>query len=144
VHLVSVNFVAPRQDVVTEAVRVAVELTHNSPDAVQSSRKAIWDVADSLGVEDAFGKHVWRPENARVYSGTNLQAREHCHLIRTTLIYVYAGGCHCFRRGENRRACFLLHVADPSSFRNENRDGLIQPSFEFNRVFSPAVLNLCE
>jgi enoyl-CoA hydratase/carnithine racemase len=75
VLLDSVNFVVSRQDVVTAAIRVAVELTHNSPDAVQSSRKAIWDVADSLGVEDAFQKHVWRPENARVYSGTNLQVR---------------------------------------------------------------------
>jgi hypothetical protein len=76
----SVNLVVPPKEVVSAAVKLAVEITENSPEAVQSSRRALWDVADSPGVEDAFKKHVRSPISARVYSGVNIKVSLNvCH-----------------------------------------------------------------
>jgi hypothetical protein len=68
-----VNYVVCDDEVVPAAVKMAIELTHNSPDAVQSSRRALWDVSDSAGAEDAFRKHLWSSASERAYNGGNMQ-----------------------------------------------------------------------
>lgn len=69
----SVNAVVSAGDVLRTALAWAAEIARNSPDAVQSSKRALMHVADAPGVEDAFLRHVLGEESKRVYDGENIQ-----------------------------------------------------------------------
>ncbi|KAL1716393.1 ClpP/crotonase-like domain-containing protein [Schizophyllum commune] len=67
-----VNEVVPASEVVSTAVQLAKELTQNSPDAVQSTKRGLL-MAQNLGAEEAYNQHVWAPETTRVFKDENIK-----------------------------------------------------------------------
>lgn len=67
-----VNVVVPAADVVSAAVQLARDLTQNSPEAVQSTKRGLL-MAQNLGLEDAYLQHTWVPETTRVFKGDNIK-----------------------------------------------------------------------
>jgi hypothetical protein len=57
------------------ALTWAQEITENSPDAVQSSKKGLMVAEEHTGIEEAFKKHINTEESKRVYSGYNIRVR---------------------------------------------------------------------
>ena len=62
----------PASEVVSTAVQLAKELTQNSPNAVQSTKRGLL-MAQNLGAEEAYNQHVWAPETTRVFKDENIR-----------------------------------------------------------------------
>jgi len=73
-YFYSVNMVVPPSDLLPTAIRVAQQITRNSPDAVQSTKRALL-LSQSHGFEDTVQQHVWSHEGKQVYSGANIKVR---------------------------------------------------------------------
>jgi enoyl-CoA hydratase/carnithine racemase len=67
-----VNIVVPPSDLLPAAIRVAQQITQNSPDAVQSTKRAL-QLSQSHGFEDTVQIHVSSDESKRVYTGANIK-----------------------------------------------------------------------
>lgn len=65
----------PRDQVVKEAIAWAVELTQNSPDSVQSTKRALVLNSQLGDVEDVVVAHARSKEMRRVYAGDNIKVR---------------------------------------------------------------------
>lgn len=66
--------VVPPSDLLPTAIRIAQQITQNSPDAVQSTKNAL-QLSQSHGFEDTVEMHVWSHESKRVYTGANIKVR---------------------------------------------------------------------
>ncbi|KAI0271456.1 enoyl-CoA hydratase/carnithine racemase [Gloeopeniophorella convolvens] len=67
-----VNLVVPREQLLPTAVQWARQITQNSPDAVQSTKRGLVEAAKHGNVEQATLAHVWSPESRRSYRGENM------------------------------------------------------------------------
>lgn len=68
----SVNAVVPPAKVVETALSYAKEIVSNSPDAVQSTKKALL-LSQSYNHREAHRQHLKSKEGRRVYAGENIQ-----------------------------------------------------------------------
>lgn len=68
----SVNMVVPPSELIPAAIRVAQQINQNSPDSVQSTKRALL-LAQSHGYESTVQAHTWSPESKRVYHGANIK-----------------------------------------------------------------------
>ena len=76
--LTSVNKVVPKAEVIPTAIEWAKQLCQNSPDAVQSTKRALV-LTNQLGdVEDVVVAHARSKEMLHVYGGQNLKACSLC------------------------------------------------------------------
>jgi len=68
-----VNAVVPRAQLLQTAVEWAFRITQNSPDAVQSTKRALIEAAKHGDVEQATLAHIRSPESTRAYRGENIK-----------------------------------------------------------------------
>jgi enoyl-CoA hydratase/carnithine racemase len=68
----SVNMVVPHSELVPAAVEVARRINLNSPDSVQSTKKALV-LSQSYGHEEVVQSHALSLESKRVYNGANIK-----------------------------------------------------------------------
>ena len=70
------NKVVPKSDVLKTALEWAKEIIQNSPDSVQSTKRALV-LSNQLGdVEDVVVAHTRSKEMLRVYGGENIKVRD--------------------------------------------------------------------
>jgi enoyl-CoA hydratase/carnithine racemase len=68
-----VNIVIPNsKSVVAEAIKLAQEITANSPDAVQAAKNGLL-LAQNLPQEEAVLAHLWSRHSERLYEGRNIK-----------------------------------------------------------------------
>jgi enoyl-CoA hydratase/carnithine racemase len=68
-----VNIVIPdTKCVVAEAIKLAQQITANSPDAVQATKHGLL-LAQTLGPIDAVDAHIWGKPSERLYAGQNMK-----------------------------------------------------------------------
>jgi len=68
-----VNAVVPKAQLLQTAIEWAFKITQNSPDAVQSTKRALIEAAKHGDVEQATLAHIWSPESTRAYQGENIK-----------------------------------------------------------------------
>ena len=72
----SVNKVVPKSEVMNTALEWAKEITHNSPDSVQSTKRGLV-LSNQLGdVEDVVVAHQRSKEMIRVYGSDNIKVSQ--------------------------------------------------------------------
>lgn len=69
----SVNTVVPKAQLLQTAIEWAVRITQNSPDAVQSTKRALIEAAKHGDVEQATLANIRSPESIRAYQGENIK-----------------------------------------------------------------------
>ena len=69
----SVNKVVPKAQVLATALDYARQIVQNSPDAVQSSKRALLLTKQKADVEDIVACHVRSPEGRRGFLGENIK-----------------------------------------------------------------------
>jgi translation initiation factor 2 alpha subunit (eIF-2alpha) len=69
----SVNKVVPKAQLLQTAIEWAFKITQNSPDAVQSTKRALIEATKHGDVEQATLAHIQSPESTRVYQGKNIK-----------------------------------------------------------------------
>jgi enoyl-CoA hydratase/carnithine racemase len=69
----SVNAVVPSEMLISTALEYAKQITQNSPDAVQSTKRALILAAQTGDVERATVDHAWSAEGKRNYTGANIK-----------------------------------------------------------------------
>jgi 1,4-dihydroxy-2-naphthoyl-CoA synthase len=69
----SVNMVVPKAQLLQTAIEWAFRITQNSPDAVQSTKRALIEAAKHGDVEQATLANIRSPESQRVYQGENIK-----------------------------------------------------------------------
>ena len=62
----------PPSKVVETALSLAKEIVNNSPDAVQSTKKALL-LSQSYGFRETYKRHLRSKESLRVYKGENIK-----------------------------------------------------------------------
>ena len=72
----SVNAVVPKAQLLQTAIEWASRITQNSPDAVQSTKRALIEAAKHGDVEQATVAHLQSPESTRTYQGENIKVSE--------------------------------------------------------------------
>ena len=82
--LSSVNKVVPKAEVLPTAIEWAKQLCQNSPDAVQSTKKALVLAQQLSDVEDVVVAHTRSKECLRVFAGDNIKAS--CY---TSHVWIY-------------------------------------------------------
>ena len=90
----SVNLVVPRNQLLPTAIEWARRITQNSPDAVQSTKRALIEAAKHGNVEQATLAHIWSPENGRSYQGENMKVSLTLTSRKSAIIHMacYVGG----------------------------------------------------
>jgi enoyl-CoA hydratase/carnithine racemase len=68
-----VNMVVPKAQLLQTAIEWAFMITQNSPDAVQSTKRALIETAKHGDVEQATVAHIRSPESTRTYQGENIK-----------------------------------------------------------------------
>jgi hypothetical protein len=68
----SVNYVVAKDQVLPKALEVARQILQNSPDSVQSTKRALL-LAKKHNHEDTVLTHAWSPESKRLYKGENIK-----------------------------------------------------------------------
>lgn len=68
-----VNMVVPKAQLLQTAIEWAFRITQNSPDAVQSTKRALIEAAKHGDVEQATLANIRSPESQRVYQGENIK-----------------------------------------------------------------------
>ncbi|KAA1471464.1 ClpP/crotonase [Dentipellis sp. KUC8613] len=68
-----VNAVVPKEKLMSTAVEWATQITQNSPDAVQCSKRGLITAAQHADFEQAVATHTWSPESKRLYKGYNIK-----------------------------------------------------------------------
>jgi enoyl-CoA hydratase/carnithine racemase len=69
----SVNKVVPKSEVLSTAIEWARQICQNSPDAVQSTKKALMLSQQLADVEDVVVTHMRSKEMLRVFKGQNIK-----------------------------------------------------------------------
>lgn len=69
----SVNTVVPKQNVLQTALDWAQQIVQNSPDAVQSTKRALVLAGQHGSIEQATQVHARTVESKRAYKGENIQ-----------------------------------------------------------------------
>ena len=69
------NKVVPKTEVLSTALAWAAEIAQNSPDAVQSTKRALLLATRNGSVEDAVVAHVNSKESKRAFTSDNIQVR---------------------------------------------------------------------
>lgn len=70
----SVNIVIPNsKSVVAEAIKLAQEITANSPDAVQAAKHGLLLSQNLYPMEEVVLAHVWSRHSERLYEGRNIK-----------------------------------------------------------------------
>jgi 1,4-dihydroxy-2-naphthoyl-CoA synthase len=69
----SVNTVVPKAQLLQTAIEWAFRITQNSPDAVQSTKRALVEAAKHGDVEQATLANIRSPESIRTYQGENIK-----------------------------------------------------------------------
>ncbi|KAH8099727.1 enoyl-CoA hydratase/carnithine racemase [Cristinia sonorae] len=72
-HFGFVNKVVPKSQVLATALDFARQINLNSPDAIQSTKRALLLTRQKADVEDAVAAHVYSPEGKRSYLGDNMK-----------------------------------------------------------------------
>jgi 1,4-dihydroxy-2-naphthoyl-CoA synthase len=72
----SVNMVVPKAQLLQTAIEWAFMITQNSPDAVQSTKRALIETAKHGDVEQATVAHIRSPESTRTYQGENIKVSQ--------------------------------------------------------------------
>ena len=72
----SVNMVVPKAQLLQTAIEWAFRVTQNSPDAVQSTKRALIEAAKHGDVEQATLAHIQSPESTRTYQGENMKVSQ--------------------------------------------------------------------
>lgn len=67
-----VNRVVPPSEVFPTALELAARIVANSPDAVQSTKRALMLAGDGRGDEATVLAHAWSAETSRVFGGSNI------------------------------------------------------------------------
>lgn len=67
-----VNQAVPASEVIPTAIAVAKEMTNNSPDAVQATKKGLL-MSQEMGHSQMLANHVWGEECRTVYKGANIK-----------------------------------------------------------------------
>ncbi|KIY44639.1 ClpP/crotonase [Fistulina hepatica ATCC 64428] len=67
-----VNYIVPRAAVLSRALQLAVAITHNSPDAVQATKRGLL-LAQRHNVDEAVTKSAMSAESNRAYGGHNIK-----------------------------------------------------------------------
>lgn len=67
------NKVVPKAEVIPTAIEWARQLCENSPDSVQSTKKALVLANQLADVEDVVVAHTRSKEMRRVYAGQNIK-----------------------------------------------------------------------
>ncbi|THH33169.1 hypothetical protein EUX98_g1022 [Antrodiella citrinella] len=68
-----VNKVVPKSQVLAAALDFALQICQNSPDAVQSTKRALVLTKQIADVEDVVAAHIRSPEGRRAYMSENIQ-----------------------------------------------------------------------
>ncbi|OCH88745.1 enoyl-CoA hydratase/carnithine racemase [Obba rivulosa] len=68
-----VNKVVPKSQVLSTALAWAAEINANSPDAVQSTKRALLLSNQHGSVEDTVLTHVWSKESTRAFKSSNIK-----------------------------------------------------------------------
>ncbi|VDC05766.1 unnamed protein product [Peniophora sp. CBMAI 1063] len=68
-----VNLVVPRSQLLSTAVDWAKEITQNSPDAVQATKRGLVIASRTGDNERAVLDHAWSAESKRAYTGENIK-----------------------------------------------------------------------
>jgi len=69
-----VNIVIPNsKSVVAEAIKLAEEITANSPDAVQAAKHGLLLSQNLYPMEEVVLAHVWSRHSERLYEGRNIK-----------------------------------------------------------------------
>lgn len=71
----SVNKVVPQGEVLSTALAWAAEINANSPDAVQSTKRALLLASRNGSIEDAVIAHMGSKESKRAFTSENIQVR---------------------------------------------------------------------
>jgi enoyl-CoA hydratase/carnithine racemase len=69
----SVNDAVPLPSLLETAISYAGRIVENSPEAVQSTKRALVTSLHEGGVEEAFLKHAWSLENKQAMFGKNIK-----------------------------------------------------------------------
>ena len=69
------NQVVPKDKVLSAALAWAHEISQNSPDSVQSTKRALLLANRHGSVEDAVFAHVGSAESKRAFTSENIQVR---------------------------------------------------------------------
>jgi hypothetical protein len=91
----SVNLVVPGDQLLSTAIEWARQITQNSPDAVQSTKRALIEAAKNGNVEQATFAHVWSAESGRSYRGENLKVSLPLETLENATIHM---SCYLSRR----------------------------------------------
>lgn len=67
----------PKSQVLTAALEFARQINENSPDAVQSSKRALLFARQRADIEDVVADHVRSPEGRRAMKGENLKVNNY-------------------------------------------------------------------
>jgi len=67
-----VNAVVPKAEVLPKAIQVARQIVQNSPDSVQSTKRALV-LSQTHSFEGTVLTHNWSPETTRLYKGENIK-----------------------------------------------------------------------
>lgn len=76
----SINTVVPKAQLLRTAIEWAFKITQNSPDAVQSTKRALIEAAKHGDVEQATLAHIRSPESTRAYRGENIKVSKALNL----------------------------------------------------------------
>lgn len=114
-HTTSVNMVVSPSNLLSIAIKVAQQITLNSPDAVQSTKRALL-LSQSHSFEDTVQMHVWSHESERVYAGANIKVR-YTHLEDQSSLSLWSlkilGGTECICGSASLRSSIMniyLHL----------------------------------
>lgn len=69
----SVNKVVPKSELLATALAWAAEITSNSPDSVQSTKRALLLTKQLAHVEDVVAAHIQSQESKRHFAGENIK-----------------------------------------------------------------------
>jgi 1,4-dihydroxy-2-naphthoyl-CoA synthase len=82
----SVNMVVPKAQLLQTAIEWAFRITQNSPDAVQSTKRALIEAAKHGDVEQATLANIRSPESQRVYQGENIKVSRGVQIRKCAVI----------------------------------------------------------
>ena len=71
-------------EVLPQALEWATQITQNSPDAVQSTKRGLVLAAQYAGVEHATVAHAWSLESKRAYGGENIKV---CNIVSQFILF---------------------------------------------------------
>ena len=95
----SVNVVVPKAQLLQSAIEWAFRITQNSPDAVQSTKRALIETAKHGDIEQATVAHIQSPESTRTYQGENIKVSQTLKIRQCAIIsrvVTLSGGAQSF------------------------------------------------